>query len=156
MNILAAQRYAKGLNCPGATIHPAWRVSYGDNEVFVKCDAREQLPIFTAEADQLALLARSKSVRVPEVYGVGSDRDYSFLLLEYQQLKPSTPGRLLSGPAAGAPAPVERATAVRPRLRQRSDHHPQPNACSAAGRNSSPNSASAGSCAGGRRAHDLW
>ena len=63
-------------------------MSYGDNEVFVKCDAREQLPIFTAEADQLALLARSKSVRVPEVYGVGSDRDYSFLLLEYQQLKP--------------------------------------------------------------------
>ena len=57
----------------------------------MKCDAREQLPIFTAEADQLALLARSKSVRVPEVYGVGSDRDYSFLLLEYQQLKPSTP-----------------------------------------------------------------
>lgn len=54
----------------------------------MKCDAREQLPIFTAEADQLALLARSKSVRVPEVYGVGSDRDYSFLLLEYQQLKP--------------------------------------------------------------------
>ena len=93
MNILAAQRYAKGLN--SGDIHPAWRVSYGDNEVFVKCDAREQLPIFTA--DQLALLARSKSVRVPEVYGVGSDRDYSFLLLEYQQLKPRRPRRLLSG-----------------------------------------------------------
>jgi fructosamine-3-kinase len=46
------------------------------------------LPIFTAEADQLALLARSKTVRVPQVYGVGSDRDYSFLLLEYQPLKP--------------------------------------------------------------------
>lgn len=73
---------------PGGEIHPAWRVSYGDSEVFVKCDTREMLPIFTAEADQLALLARSKTVRVPEVYGVGSDRDYSFLLLEYQPLKP--------------------------------------------------------------------
>ncbi|CAE1145478.1 fructosamine kinase family protein [Serratia sp. Tan611] len=73
---------------PGGEIHPAWRVSYGDSEVFVKNDARELLPVFTAEADQLALLARSKTVRVPEVYGVGSDRDYSFLLLEHLELKP--------------------------------------------------------------------
>lgn len=88
---LGSAEIRERIELPGGDIHPAWRVSYGDNEVFVKCDAREQLPIFTAEADQLALLARSKSVRVPEVYGVGSDRDYSFLLLEYQQLKPSTP-----------------------------------------------------------------
>ncbi|WP_392895259.1 fructosamine kinase family protein [Serratia ureilytica] len=85
---LGSAEIRERIELPGGDIHPAWRVSYADNEVFVKCDAREQLPIFTAEADQLALLARSKSVRVPEVYGVGSDRDYSFLLLEYQQLKP--------------------------------------------------------------------
>lgn len=54
----------------------------------MKCNSREMLPIFAAEADQLALLARSKTVKVPEVYGVGSDRDYSFLLLEYLPLKP--------------------------------------------------------------------
>lgn len=58
---------------PGGDIHDAWRLSYGDTEVFVKCDAREMLPIFTAEADQLSLLTRSKTVQVPEVYGVGSD-----------------------------------------------------------------------------------
>lgn len=68
---------------PGGDIPEAWRLSYGETEVFVKCDTREMLPIFTAEADQLSLLARSKTVHVPEVYGVGSDRDYSFLLLEY-------------------------------------------------------------------------
>ncbi|PLR42365.1 fructosamine kinase family protein [Chimaeribacter arupi] len=73
---------------PGGEIHPAWRVSYGEHEVFVKADRRELLPMFTAEADQLELLARSKTVRVPEVYGVGSDRDDSFLLLEYIPLRP--------------------------------------------------------------------
>lgn len=73
---------------PGGEIHSAWRLSYGDVEVFVKCDTREILPIFTAEADQFALLSRSNTVRVPLVYGVGSDRDYSFLLLEYLPPKP--------------------------------------------------------------------
>lgn len=76
------------IELPGGDIHEAWRLSYGETEVFVKCNAREMLPIFTAEADQLSLLARSKTVQVPEVYGVGSDRDYSFLLLEYIPLKP--------------------------------------------------------------------
>ncbi len=73
---------------PGGEIHPAWRLSYGDKDVFVKCNSREMLPIFAAEADQLSLLAHSKTVRVPQVYGVGSDRDYSFLLLEYMSLEP--------------------------------------------------------------------
>ncbi|ANI31900.1 hypothetical protein PL78_18995 [Yersinia entomophaga] len=73
---------------PGGDIHQAWRLSYGHTDVFVKCDRRDMLPIFTAEADQLSLLARSKTVRVPQVYGVGSDRDdSSFLLLEYLPLK---------------------------------------------------------------------
>ena len=75
----------------------------------MKCDAREQLPIFTAEADQLALLARSKSV------GAGSvrRRQRSRLQLPAAGVSaaetPRRPRRLLSGPAAGAPAPVERA-----------------------------------------------
>ncbi|MDR3433849.1 MAG: fructosamine kinase family protein [Rouxiella aceris] len=71
---------------PGGEIHAAWRLSYGDRDVFIKCNSRELLPLFTAEADQLALLAKSNTVRVPQVYGVGSDRDYSFLLLEYLPL----------------------------------------------------------------------
>ncbi|STL56811.1 putative kinase [Escherichia coli] len=33
----------------------------------VKCDERELLPGFTAEADQLELLSRSKTVTVPKV-----------------------------------------------------------------------------------------
>ncbi|MCP6508504.1 fructosamine kinase family protein, partial [Klebsiella pneumoniae] len=56
--------------------------------IFVKCDDSTLLPCFTAEADQLNLLSRSKTVTVPEVLGVGSDREYSFLLLEYLPPKP--------------------------------------------------------------------
>jgi len=73
---------------PGGDVHPAWHLKYGEHQVFVKCNQREMLDLFTWEADQLQLLARSKTVRVPAVYGVGSDRDTSFLLLEYTSPQP--------------------------------------------------------------------
>ncbi|AFJ46676.1 fructosamine kinase family protein [Shimwellia blattae] len=73
---------------PGGEIHSAWRCQYAGREIFIKSDARELLPIFTAEADQLALLARSATVHVPHVWGVGSDRQYSFLLQDYIPLRP--------------------------------------------------------------------
>ena len=73
---------------PGGEIHAAWRVRFGDQTIFVKSDDRALLPVFTAEADQLELLARSKTVTVPKVHAVGSDRDYSFLLLEYLSPRP--------------------------------------------------------------------
>lgn len=43
---------------------------------------------FTAEADQLELLSRSKTVVVPKVWAVGSDRDYSFLVMDYLSPRP--------------------------------------------------------------------
>ncbi len=73
---------------PGGEIHAAWHLRYAGRDLFVKCDERELLPIFTAEADQLALLARSNTVRVPDVLAVGSDRDYSFLVMEYLPARP--------------------------------------------------------------------
>lgn len=85
---LGAAEIQERRELPGGEIHPAWYVRYGDHKVFVKCDVREMLPKFTAEADQLALLARSNTVNVPEVYGVGSSRDHSFLLLAYLPVKP--------------------------------------------------------------------
>jgi len=68
---------------PGGDIHPAWQIRYGELDVFVKCNTRDRLELFRWEADQLDLLARTHTVRVPTVYGVGSTRDTSFLLLEY-------------------------------------------------------------------------
>ncbi|WP_024548697.1 fructosamine kinase family protein [Siccibacter turicensis] len=76
------------IELPGGEIHAAWRIRYAGHDVFVKCDERELLPIFAAEADQLELLSRSKSVTVPHVYGVGSDRGYSFILQEYLEPRP--------------------------------------------------------------------
>jgi fructosamine-3-kinase len=73
---------------PGGEIHAAWHLRFGGRDYFVKCDERELLPIFTAEADQLELLSRSKTVSVPQVYAVGSDRDYSFLVMEYLPPRP--------------------------------------------------------------------
>lgn len=67
----------------GGDVHPAWRIRYGHLDVFVKCNTRDMLTLFSWEADQLALLARTQTVRVPQVYGVGNNRDSSFLLLEY-------------------------------------------------------------------------
>ncbi|MBN1086092.1 fructosamine kinase family protein [Erwinia aphidicola] len=72
---------------PGGEVHSAWLLQYGEHQVFVKCNQREMRDLFSWEADQLQLLARTHTVRVPEVYGVGSDRDTSFLLLEY--IKPT-------------------------------------------------------------------
>lgn len=76
------------LELPGGTVHRAWRVSDGQRNVFIKCDTPDFLHSFQAEADQLALLARSATVRTPQVYGVGSTRDASFLLLEYLPVRP--------------------------------------------------------------------
>ncbi|MBW1212052.1 fructosamine kinase family protein [Pantoea allii] len=76
------------LELPGGDVHPAWLIRYGDQDVFVKCNSRDKVTLFSWEADQLALLRRTQTVRVPEVYGVGSDRDYSFILLEYIKPEP--------------------------------------------------------------------
>lgn len=73
---------------PGGEVHAAWHLRYAGHDFFVKCDEREMLRGFTAEADQLELLSRSKTVVVPKVWAVGSDRDYSFLVMDYLSPRP--------------------------------------------------------------------
>ncbi|MBS9438091.1 fructosamine kinase family protein [Photorhabdus noenieputensis] len=75
----------------GGDIHQAWRVTHGKQQVFVKSNLREMLPVFKAESEQLELLARSQTIRVPTVYGIGNTRDHSFLLLEFLPLKSFDP-----------------------------------------------------------------
>lgn len=72
----------------GGEVHAAWHLRYAGHDFFVKCDERELLPGFTAEADQLELLSRSKTVTVPKVWAVGADRDYSFLVMDYLPPRP--------------------------------------------------------------------
>ena len=73
---------------PGGEVHAAWHLRYAGRDFFVKCDERELLPGFTAEADQLELLSRSKTVTVPKVWAVGADREYSFLVMDYLPPRP--------------------------------------------------------------------
>ncbi|MBV4413395.1 fructosamine kinase family protein [Enterobacteriaceae bacterium YMB-R22] len=72
----------------GGEIHAAWRAQFNGQDIFVKSDTKEMLPCFTAEADQLALLARSKTVQVPKTLAVGSTRDESFIVLAYLPPRP--------------------------------------------------------------------
>ncbi|MDE9483436.1 fructosamine kinase family protein [Xenorhabdus bovienii] len=72
----------------GGDIHRSWCVEYGEQHIFIKSNLKEMLPVFKTEAEQLELLTRSKTIHVPQVYGVGYDRDHSFLLLEYLPIKP--------------------------------------------------------------------
>lgn len=73
---------------PGGEIHTAWHLRFAGRDYFVKCDERELLPVFTGESDQLALLSRSRTVTVPEVFAVGSDRDCSFIIMEFLPPRP--------------------------------------------------------------------
>ncbi len=73
---------------PGGEVHAAWHLRYAGRDFFVKCDERDLLSGFTAEADQLELLSRSKTVTVPRVWAVGADRDYSFLVMDYLPPRP--------------------------------------------------------------------
>lgn len=73
---------------PGGEIHAAWHLRYAGRDFFVKCDERELLTGFTAEADQLELLSRSQTVSVPKVWAVGADRDYSFLVMDFLPPRP--------------------------------------------------------------------
>ena len=69
--------------CHGGEVNQSWQMVSGDKHYFIKSNHREMLPRFIEEADQLALLARTGCVRVPEVFGSGTSKHHSFLILEY-------------------------------------------------------------------------
>ena len=69
-------------------MHQAWIIDDGNIPVFVKINDKAYRSMFRAEADQLELLAKSGTVRVPRVYGVGCTENISFLLLESLSLTP--------------------------------------------------------------------
>lgn len=69
--------------CHGGEVNQAWQLVSGENHYFVKSNDREMLSQFNQEADELALLARTGCVRVPKVFGTGTSRHHSFLVLEY-------------------------------------------------------------------------
>lgn len=69
-------------------MHQAWIIDDGNIPVFVKVNDKSYRSLFRTEADQLALLAKSGTVRVPRVYGVGCAENVCFILMESLSLEP--------------------------------------------------------------------
>lgn len=63
-------------------MHEAWIIDDGIQPVFVKINEKSYRSMFRAEADQLELLAKTGTIQVPQVYGVGCSQNHSFLLFE--------------------------------------------------------------------------
>ncbi|SMB87094.1 Fructosamine-3-kinase [Pasteurella testudinis DSM 23072] len=72
----------------GGEMHQAWLIDDGNIPVFVKINDKSYRSLFRTEADQLELLAKSGTVRVPRVYGIGCAENVSFILLESLMLAP--------------------------------------------------------------------
>lgn len=74
----------------GGDINRAYRFSIGGKAVFMKANSKDNLPFFLAEAAGLETITETKTIRVPEILGAGTDKQYgSFLLLEWCQGKSS-------------------------------------------------------------------
>ncbi len=72
-------------------MHEAWLIDDGIQPVFIKVNEKSYRSMFRAEADQLGILAKTNTVKVPLVYGVGCSQSHSFLLLEALPIEPVTP-----------------------------------------------------------------
>jgi len=68
----------------GGSINECFHLTgVGGHAVFVKCHEATHLPMFEAEAAGLAALQQAGCVRVPEVYALGYDDDYAWLVMEW-------------------------------------------------------------------------
>lgn len=75
----------------GGDINAAWRLDAGDARVFVKTTTPDKLAMFEAEADGLAEIAGSNTIRVPAVIACGTTDDNAFLALEWLDFEGPTP-----------------------------------------------------------------
>lgn len=79
----------------GGDINEAYRLSLSDGSaVFMKCNAPKNLAFFQAEAEGLKALRKTKTIGVPTVLGIGTDKKQkqSFLLMEYLEAAPKIKG----------------------------------------------------------------
>lgn len=76
----------------GGDINRAYRLTLTDGtSVFMKANARDALPFFTAEAEGLAAISATGAIRTPELLGLGTDeRLGAFLLLAWVEAGPRT------------------------------------------------------------------
>jgi fructosamine-3-kinase len=71
----------------GGSIHSAFEIAGAGQRYFIKCNETAALPMFQAEADGLAALHATASIRVPQVVACGVTQSYAYLVLEYLELR---------------------------------------------------------------------
>ena len=71
----------------GGDISAAWRLGTGNGDLFVKTGPLSVFDMFTAEAEGLAEISASGTVRVPEMIATGQDEATAFLALEWLELE---------------------------------------------------------------------
>ena len=68
----------------GGDANEAYRLILSDGgSLFLKANSISNADFFRAEAEGIAAIKSTKAVRVPDIYAVGTDDGYSFLLMEY-------------------------------------------------------------------------
>ena len=73
----------------GGDINQSYRLTLSDGSpVFMKSNTAKNLPFFGAEANGLEALRQTGTIGVPQVIAMGSDKNTSFLLLEYLEAAP--------------------------------------------------------------------
>ncbi len=74
----------------GGCINQAYVLGVGKQRVFVKLNDRASLFMFEAEAEGLAQIAASGSIRVPGPLSVGRQGEHAYIALEYIKSMPAT------------------------------------------------------------------
>ena len=68
----------------GGDANDAYRLVLSDgSSLFLKANSISNADFFRAEAEGLAAIKKTETVRVPDIYATGTDSGYSFLLMEY-------------------------------------------------------------------------
>jgi len=80
---IPVNRVAKPRPIGGGDISAAWRFETANRDVFLKTGPVSSTDMFAAEAEGLAEIAKSNTVRVPEALAVGQTADAAFLALEW-------------------------------------------------------------------------
>ncbi len=84
----------------GGCINRAYRLSSGDDSVFVKVNDPQYADLFTAEAAGLAAIAATDTITVPTPIGHGVDDAHAFLILPWLELQGHGPAERLGAALA--------------------------------------------------------
>lgn len=73
----------------GGDISDAWRIATDTGDVFLKTGSPDSADSFAAEAEGLAVIAATETIRVPEVLATGVTDREAFLALEWIPFEPA-------------------------------------------------------------------